>query len=245
MTVLIAIYVLFGLLLYIFQRHLLYFPTPKITHAYNTMQLAIDEGVLEVIVLNGGKPDAIVYFGGNGESVVGNAASFSEVFANHAVYLVNYRGYGGSSGAPTEAALYADAQHLYDTISPGYGEIAVIGRSLGSGVATFLASTRRIGKMILITPYNSIENMAQNRYPIFPISLLLKDKFNSASRIRDIDSATLIILAEYDTVIPAKYSHLLIREFPPSQLTVEVIEDVGHNSLSGSNKYYTLLQQFM
>lgn len=242
---LLSIYFLVGFLLFIFQRNFMYFPTAKTVHDFNTMQFSIGEEILDVLVLNQGKHSAIIYFGGNGESVADNAPNFSKIFPNHTVYLVNYRGYGGSTGIPTEESLYSDAQYIYDAVSTQYQQMSVIGRSLGSGVATFLASTRAISKMVLITPYNSIQNIAQDQYPIFPISLLLKDKYDSASRIKDISSATLIILAEHDAVIPAKYSDQLISEFPPSQLSVEIIEGTGHNSLSREDKYYYLLQQFM
>lgn len=241
----LSIYFFVGLLLFLFQRDFMYFPTAKTVHEFNTMQFSIGEETLNVLVLNKGKHNAILYFGGNGESVAGNAHNFTKIFPNHTVYLVNYRGYGGSTGIPTEESLYSDAQHIYDAVSTQYQQMSVIGRSLGSGVATFLASTRAINKMVLITPYNSIQNIAQDQYPIFPISLLLKDKYDSASRIKNISSTTLIILAEYDSVIPAKYSNLLINKFPPSQVTIEIIEGTGHNNLSRKDKYHYLLQQFM
>jgi len=72
--------------------------------------------------------------------------------------------------------------------------------------------------MVLITPYDSILHLAQDKYPIYPISLMLKDKYNSVNRIKNIKSATLIILAEYDEIIPKKYSKKLIEAFPSSQL---------------------------
>ena len=211
--VLISIYLLLAALLYVFQRNFLYFPSPKITHGFETMHISVDDQTLEIIVLNTGERDAILYFGGNGESVVANAPDYTATFPNQTVYLVNYRGYGGSTGTPTEKTIYADAQLVYDRTSSQHEKMSVIGRSLGSGVATQLASTRKIHKMVLITPYDAIQNIAQDQYPMFPIKFLLKDKFDSVSRIRNIDSDTLIVIAEYDSVIPKKYSDRLIAEF--------------------------------
>jgi pimeloyl-ACP methyl ester carboxylesterase len=243
--ILFSLYFLAAVLVFIFQRDFMYFPSAETKHKFEVRHFSIDEETLNIIVLNKGKENAILYFGGNGESVEGNAASFSQIFSNHTVYLVNYRGYGGSTGVPTEEYLYADAEYLYDLISAQHHEISVIGRSLGSGVATFLASTRAIAKMVLITPYDSIQNIAQVQYPIFPIALLLKDKYDSASRVKDIISNTLIILAEHDVIIPAESSNKLIKKFPSLQVTVEIIEGTGHNNLSRKNKYYDVLRQFL
>jgi uncharacterized protein len=240
------IYLSVGLFLFLLQRDFLYYPTAKVEHEYEIKQFSNDDVILDVIVLNKGKDKAILYFGGNAESVVANASGFKNIFSNHTVYLLNYRGYGGSTGSPTEAALYSDALFLYDEIFNRFDSVSVIGRSLGTGVATYLASTRAINKMILITPYDSIQNIAQKQYPVFPISILLKDKYDSASRVQDIDAETLIILAEHDVVIPMENSEQLIKEFPESQLQVEIIKDATHNSLSSKNKvYYSFLQQFM
>lgn len=242
---LISIYVLFGIFLFIFQRDFMYFPTEKPTHPFQIKQFLIGGESIDVVVLNKGKSKAIMYFGGNGESVVGNAPDFIKIFPNHTVYLVNYRGYGGSTGTPTEQFLYSDARHIYDGIISQHQQVSVIGRSLGTGIATYLASQREVHKIILVSPYDSIEHIAQDRYKIYPISLLLKDKYNSLHRIKDIKSDTLIILAEHDAVIPSKYSSQLIKAFPISQVTVETIKGAGHNNLSQREIYYQLLKRFI
>lgn len=242
---LIAIYVLIGILLFVFQRDFLYFPTVKTADNSQSQKFVIGEETINVIVLNKGQKKAILYFGGNGEAVVKNAASFSKIFASHTVYLVNYRGYGGSTGTPSEQGFYSDAQFIYDVLANQYRQISVIGRSLGTGVATFLASTRAIEKMVLVTPYDSILNIAQDQYPLYPVSLILKDKYDSASRIKSIISPTLIIVAEKDVIIPAKYSDELIKLFPPAQLTVVVIRGAGHNNITQKPQYYKLLQEFI
>lgn len=242
---LLSIYILFGILIFVFQRDFMYFPSQKTIHDFPVKHFLIDKEIIDAVILNKGKNNAIMYFGGNGESVIWNASDFIKIFPNHTVYLVNYRGYGGSTGIPTEQSLYSDAQHIYDQIVNQHQEISVFGRSLGTGIATFLASQRQIHKMILVTPYDSVEHIAQDRYPVYPISLLLKDKFNSSHRIKNIKSDTLIITAEYDVEIPSKYSDLLIQAFPSSQVTVKTIKGAGHNNLSQRESYYQLLKQFI
>ena len=114
MIYILLIYLIAGAVLFFFQRKLLYFPTGKIPHAYETLTLENENETLKVIVLNSGREQALLYFGGNAETVVYNAAEFITAFPLHTVYLLNYRGYGGSSGQPTEAGIFACALALFD-----------------------------------------------------------------------------------------------------------------------------------
>ncbi len=241
----VLVYIMVAVLLLIFQRNFLYFPSDAVNHNYTTQKLLSGKAELNIIVLNPGKKSAILYFGGNGESTVTNAVNFKQVFPEHTIYLNNYRGYGGSSGNPTEENLYKDSQLLFDRVCVKHNDCSVIGRSLGSGVATYLAVTRKVNKLVLITPYDSIESIAQEQYPMFPISFILLDKYDSISQVNNIHIATLIILAESDNVIPAKHSRLLINAFDPDIVSVRVIENTGHNNVSNTVQYYELLDEFL
>ena len=245
LTFLLAAYLGFGLLLYLMQRHFLYFPTQAIQHHYRQLSFNTDGESIKVTVLNTGKERAIIYFGGNGETVDNNAAIFSATFTDHTVYLVNYRGYGGSTGQPGEQGFYSDALFVFDEIKPEYTDISVIGRSLGSGVATFLASKREVNKLILITPFDSIQNVAQAIYRIYPIAFMLKDKYESLGRVASIKAKTLVMIAEKDTIIKVKHSMRLVNAFPASQITWHILSNENHNSISYNEKYYTLLKQFL
>ncbi len=241
----LVFYVLSSIILYIFQRNLIYFPTTFIPHEFNTETFMIEDEKINVISLNKNKQNAILYFGGNAEAVIYNAAAFIQTFPEHTIYLVNYRGYGGSTGSPSEQALFNDAQFIYDELIKKHDSISVIGRSLGSGIATYLASKRQIKKLILITPFDSIQKVAQGRFPIYPMRFLLKDKYNSISQIKNIKAKTLILLAQHDEIIPLKNSQTLINEFPKEQVLVKTILNSGHNDLSQDQKYYLELSDFM
>lgn len=240
-----VVYLLSCALLFIFQRDFLYFPTPKYDHPYQSEVFHHDNESIEVIMLNKGQEKAIIYFGGNGEAVVHSASDHLNDFPNHTIYLVNYRGYGGSSGRPDEDVIYSDALHIYDKVASRHQGISVMGRSLGSGVATYIGANREIDKMALITPYDSIESIAKTHYPLFPISLLLIDRYDSIGRVKSIQAQTLIIVADNDTVIPLRHSQKLIDAFPPSQIKVVTIRGSGHNNLSNSEAYHSLLKAFM
>ena len=244
LTVLLVAYLGLGSMLYINQRSILYYPTPKVEHPFKELTFKNESESIIVIVLNQGKSKAILYFGGNGEAVAGNATDFEFLFPAHTVYLVNYRGYGGSTGVPKERGIYSDALYIFDKIKQNHDAVSVIGRSLGSGVATLVASARELDKLILVTPFDSVQNIAQDSFPIFPVSLLIKDKYDSLSRVKDIRVPTLILIAEFDEVIGRKYSMRLADAFNPEQLTLEVIRGAGHNTISFNERYGTLLKAF-
>ncbi len=238
-------YITFGILLFINQRDLLYAPTSKINHLFKEVIFHNDKESINVIVLNDKKEKAILYFGGNGDTVALSAFAFDRFFPDHTVYLVNYRGYGGSSSKATEKGLYSDALSIFDEIRSKHSNISVFGRSLGSAVATYMASKREFDKLVLITPCDSAQSMAQERFPIYPMSILLKDKYDSVSRIKDIEEKTLVLIAEKDSVITMKHSQRLIDAFPASKVEVQIIENTGHNNILQDESYYHALQKFM
>lgn len=238
-------YVAMGLFLYINQRTYLYFPTPDKKTAYHHMTIHNDGASINVIVLNKGHKNAILYFGGNAESMAGSSDYIARQFPEFTVYLMDYRGYGKSTGKATEAALYKDALSLYDIVKPKHQRISVGGRSLGTGIATYVAAHRDVSKLALITPYDSIVNVAQERYPIYPVSFLLNDKYDSLSRVKDIKAQTLIVIAEKDKVIPLENTQRLIDAFDKKRLEVIVIKNRGHSDISSDKRYYKIMQDFI
>ena len=239
-------YIAATVFLFVNQRKFLYFPQPGVL-ATTEQEIQIQSGeiTLRGWVVNENKPDAIIYFGGNAERPEQSILDFKELFSNHTVYFINYRGYGESDGEPTEAGLYADAMAVYDHIAPYHNHITIIGRSLGTGVATYLATQRDIHKMILVAPCDCITNIAQATYPIFPMQLLLKDKYNSAQRAPGITVPTLIIKAENDRVIPSASTDRLIEQFTSVTPLVTTIQGATHNDIQNYTSYYLQLRDFV
>ena len=238
-------YVAIAGMLYVFQRSFLYFPSEKRPHPFERMVVSSQGESIEVIVLNKGKSKALIYFGGNGEAVVSNAEDFSSSFSDITIYLVNYRGYGGSSGKPTESGIYFDALTLYDQFKTLHSHISVAGRSLGSGVATYLAANRLFKNVVLITPYDSILNVAKEKYALFPVKLLLKDQYDSLSRVKNIKAKVLVIAAQNDQVIPMVHTQKLINEFKNNQVLLKIIKNTGHNNLLNSADYLKTFSEFI
>ncbi len=246
-SIAVLMYAGFCAFIYATQRNAIYYPTPE-AHVPGVADIRLDSDgeTLKIWLLAyADGSSAIIYFGGNAEEVSGNIPQFRNIFPQHNVYLVNYRGYGGSTGSPSESGLYKDALTVFDEIRSSYTNISVIGRSLGSGVATYLATARDINRLILVTPFDSIENVARTAMPLLPVSLLLKDKFDSIGRVADIDAPVLIVTAENDEVITKRHSDALAGAFPESQVTLEVIADTGHNTIDMSPRYSNVLSMFL
>jgi len=243
---LLMLYIIGGVLLYVLQRDLLYKPSAHIEHEYKELTIKSTNEILKLVVLNEGKEKALIYFGGNSESVISTAKRSAKKLANFTVYLVNYRGYGGSTGSPpTQDGLYEDALVVYDALLLKHKELGLIGRSLGSGVATYVASKRDVKKIALITPYDSVLNVAQGKYPMYPIDLILKDKFDSVENLSTVkDTKVLIIMAEEDEIIPNEHSYALAESIPKENVQVEVIKGESHNSISHQQRYFDFLNGF-
>ncbi len=238
-------YILICLFMYIKQRDLLYFPVSEVHNSQAaSLWLINGQDRLKVWRLNEGKP-ALLYFGGNAESVDGNISDFKTMYKDHTMYLMNYRGYGGSTGTPSEQALFDDALALYDEVKQHHSSIHVIGRSLGSGVAVYLAAHRDIGKLVLITPFDSIKNVARSHYPYLPVNWLLKDHFDSLKVAASINNPVLILMAEHDRVIPMKHSKNLIKHLEKSNVEAHMIRGTDHNDISYSPMYRELLRGFL
>ncbi len=232
--------------LYLNQRAFIYFPPRGVLYtSEKPVEIRSGEITLRGWVVNEGSDEAVIYFGGNGERPEANIPDFKHIFDNQTVYLINYRGYGESDGSPTEEGLYADALAIYDHVSQSHSKVSVIGRSLGSGVGTYLASQRGVDRLVLIEPFDSMVNVARAAYPFFPVKFMLKDRYDSASRAGGITAETLIIMAGRDEIIPGRSTESLISEFDQDILEVVVIEDATHNDIQNYPQYYRALKEFV
>jgi pimeloyl-ACP methyl ester carboxylesterase len=187
---------------------------------------------------------ALLYFGGNAEDVGASIGKFADRLPGYSLYFVNYRGYGGSIGEPSEHALVADAIALYDRLRSRHVEISVLGRSLGSGVAAQLASQRDIKRLALVTPFDSLVNVARAHFHWIPVGLLMLDRFDSAGRAPAISAEALVVIAGADEVIPRSRSDALVDAFasPPR---VVVLEGAGHNDIDLDPRYLDEVARFL
>ncbi|BAN47495.1 alpha/beta hydrolase [Metapseudomonas resinovorans] len=240
----IVLYLGLGAALMVFQRSLLYFPQPRaIGGPERQLMLPATDEQVAVTVRPLASPKALIYFGGNAEDVSRSLPAFAEAFPEHALYLLHYRGFGDSTGKPTEAAITEDALALFDKVAALHSDVTLVGRSLGSGVAIRLASQRPATRLVLVTPYNSILELARRQFPIFPVRWMLQDRFESWRYAPAIDVPTLLIVAERDEVIPRWSSEKLYARFRPGVARWAEIPGVGHNDIGAHPDYLRLLRE--
>jgi len=147
----------------------------------------------------------ILFFHGNGDFLAGLAARFKAITADGTgLVALSYRGYAGSSGAPSEDGLLRDAAIAYSFATERYEaqRIVVWGFSLGTGVAVAIASEHPVGKLILEAPYTSIADVAAAHFPFLPVRLLIRDPFHSDERIARVTVPLLIVHGAQDPTIP-------------------------------------------
>ena len=195
--------------------------------------------------LNKGQSKALIYFGGNAETISDNILLFESMFQDYTVYLINYRGYGNSEGSPGEAELYSDALAIYDRIQGWHSSTSLFGRSLGSGVAVYLSTRRQIEQLILLTPYDSIAEVGQSHYPLFPVKYLIKDRFDSLKYAPEIAIPVLIVTAELDRVIPIKHSEALRDRLTNTSVVYRMISGAAHNNVTDLPEYREAIERFI
>ena len=206
------------------------------------MTLQTGTGTVVVSTCPNAGSDALVYFGGNAEDVSLEMPGFSVAFPNYAIYLLHYPGYGGSSGSPSEKAIVADALALFDRVHAQHQNVVVIGRSLGSGVAIHVASLRPVSRLVLVTPFDSLQDVAAENYPYVPVRWLLRDKFESWRYAPQVVAPTRIIVAEQDEIVPRASTDRLRTRFKNDIVSYVVVPGTGHNTISDSADYLSLLK---
>ena len=188
----------------------------------------------------------LVYFGGNSEEVsphpIENGARFS-----FPQWYVNYRGFGGSDGAPSAELLRADALRVFDEALRRRGvaadEACVFGRSLGSHMAAHVAAERAVKKLVMITPFDSVLEIARRRYPFFPVQKMLRHPFDTLAEAASVSAPTLFLLAETDRVVPAARGDNLIAQWR-SPHTALRLPGTSHGRME-TPAYWRAIEQFL
>lgn len=170
-------------------------------------------GWLMTPTIPGPRP-AVLYFGGRSEEVSWVVRDAGKLFPNMTVLAMNYRGYGESQGIPAEIHMIEDGCLLFDWLATrgqvDASRIAVLGRSLGSGVAVQVAKERPANSVVLITPYDSILAIAKRRFRVMPIEYMLRHRFESIKHAPSLKAPTYVLRAASDDVVPHANTDLLV-----------------------------------
>ncbi len=231
-------------LMFFAQRSLMYFPDrQRIAPATVGLPQAAEEMLTtadgERVVIwhvppREGQP-VVLYFQGNGGGLSLRVPRFAGLVSDGiGLIALNYRGYGGSSGSPSEEGLIADARAAYEFAATRYAAKRIVpwGESLGSGVAVALAAERPVGRVVLEAPFTSAADVAAGVYPFVPVRLLMKDQFRSDLRIGKVSAPVLVMHGERDNVVPVALGERLF-ELINAPKRFARFRGAGHEGLDG------------
>lgn len=243
----IAVLAYFGLMAIFFatQRSLLYYPSrnwvtlaeAQANAAYREVDVQTEDGVnLKAWYAPATtKPLTIVFFHGNADQLY-TAAELGDryIALGYGFVAAEYRGYSGLPGSPTENGLYADGRaymrYLVEHGVPA-NRIVLFGQSLGTGVATQMATEFPVAGLMLLSPYLSIPAVAQAHFPIFPCSLLALDRYDNAKKIGQVRAPVLIVNGTVDNIVPPHQGEELY-QLANEPREYRSISARGHNDIS-------------
>ncbi len=249
----VAFYFLALAALYFLQDGLV-FPTPNVPlpelsapAEYVEMQTSDGETLRHVRFKADDGAPKLMFFHGNGSLAAFELDRGRKMFENgFDVLLVEYRGYGGSSGSPSADALLKDAIETYDWYKGDTEDwVFLYAHSLGTGVASYLSSQREVQSMVLESPYSSLSDVAADRYPIFPVKALFKHEIDSVENLKGSQVSVLILHGEKDGVIPIQYGKRLFDTLDPELAEWKILPNVGHNTLVQSGSVDLALEHFI
>lgn len=189
----------------------------------------------------------VLYFHGNAGNIGNRVPKIVKLVTNgYGILLGEYRGFGGNPGELSEDGFYADADAYYDWLVKEEGipenRIILYGESLGTGVATYLATKHlNVGGVILESPFTSMRDLYQRRLFMVPMRLLLRDNYDSIDRIGDINAPLLIIHGVNDMIVPVNQAQRLFASANQPK-TLKLIPDAGHNDLYDHNAANIILE---
>ena len=243
----LGIYLILVLIAFFAQRKLLYFPSDSLP----TQEFLQIEGLkywnlrdnsYTGLITTEPKSNAqgtIIIFHGNASTADDlNYYTRALVPIGYRVLLAEYPGYAGRKGNPSESVFVADAREIVNLIHQEYGEpIYLWGESLGTGVvaSTVADSTLPVAGIVLINPWDSLANLAQSIYGIFPVRLILLDRFNSINNLKNFQGKVAILISEKDEVIPPKFGRNLY-DSVISDKKLWIFANSGHNSFPNNSQ---------
>lgn len=189
----------------------------------------------------------ILYFHGNSRSIKGWAKYAKDFYRyNYDVVLVDYRGFGKSTGKRSEKDMLDDMQQVYASLAGKYHEnhMIVYGRSMGSGFAAKIASDNKPRYLILDAPYFSFRKVVERFLPILPVKYVLRFHMRTDKWIRKVNCHTYIIHGTKDWLIPINNS-IKLQATNPGKITLIRIEKGGHNNLPSFPEYHNFIRDIL
>ena len=257
-VVLFGGYLMLGAMIYFIQEKFIFLPSRlpdnyqyQFAQPFEEVFLDSEDGArLNAIHFKNKDPEGIIlYFHGN----AGNLARWGEVTMplagkfNYDVLVMDYRSYGKSKGVLSEKALHEDGQLFYDYVLQKYQEqeIVLYGRSLGTGIVTRLAARNNPREVILETPYYSLLDIGQRKFPYLPVKWLLKYEFKSFEYVKDISCPVSVFHGTNDEVIPLESGRKLFENIPGKRKEFHLVQGGRHNNLAGFDTFVSGIERIL
>jgi alpha/beta superfamily hydrolase len=235
------------------QGHILFnarkLPVVHLSDDFSTYSHTVPGGMVRGYVYHPQGEDALqdlfIYFAGRGEDVRATAQALHWLPEGFGFAAVNYRGVADSEGHPSEIASVADAIQFANHLRKGFPQarLHVVGRSLGTGVAIQLVAQQDFSSLQLVTPYDSMLEVAKKRFPLVPLALLLRHRFDSLTHCKEVAAKTQVLLAERDDVVLPERSQKLIAAWP-TPISVQTVPASDHHSIMGIEATWLYLIDF-
>lgn len=202
---------------------------------------------LSGIHIPSGRPAAkrvfVLAFAGNAWNADDAAMYLHDLYPEADVITFHYRGYPPSEGSPGAESLKSDALLIHDFVRERFGNprMVVVGFSIGSGVAAFLAARRPLDGVILVSPFDSLTQVAAFHYPWLPVRLLFRHPMEAAADMRSVQAPVAVVSGDRDSVIPAARTQALTRAVP-NLLLSRAIAGADHNDIYQDREFHSVMK---
>jgi alpha-beta hydrolase superfamily lysophospholipase len=255
--ILLGLHLMISTSLYFLQEKLIFLPTKleqdftyQFNYPFEELFLNTDkDAIINALHFKAKKAKGVIlYFHGNAGDLNrwGKITEFL-VAKDYDVFVMDYRTYGKSTGKLSENALYSDAQYCYDYLLKHYSEenITLYGRSLGTGIASYLASKNQPKQLILETPYYSLLDVAKKRFPVFPLKILMKYELPTFKYIKKVTCPIALLHGTNDKIIPIQSAVKLYDERKNENISLTIIEGAKHNNLNAFETYINKIEEIL
>jgi uncharacterized protein len=251
----IAIYLIGGIILYFVQDRILFHPKSlskdyKFLFEQNFEEVNIPLGKENLSIVkfkcDSNRKGVALFYHGNMENVE-HYKNYPAYFLRnrYEIWMIDYPGFGKTTGKRTEKIIDEEASLMYDMASKEISSDSIIiyGKSVGTGVASYIASLKKCKRLILETPYYSIKSLAKHYFPIYPVTRMVKYSFPNHDYLKKVNAPITILHGTNDEVVPYKHSLCLKEE--SSKIELVAIKNGKHNNLSDFTLYQSTLDSLL
>lgn len=239
------IYILLGVFLYFNQRSMLYHPNDQNFEQCSSFKdyQKINYNGTRFYFKHASTEKVIVFYHGNAGSTC-DRSYLRLIFErfNASLVFVEYAGYSNDNRNPSKKLILKDVQNINDFIQDNsFTEVTIYGESIGAGAASYHSYIGKVNNLILITPFSRLIDVAQSKFVIYPVSLILKERYDNVEWLKNYENKVVIFHGDQDLVIPSRFSKRLYEKIPSNNKEYVLIEGKGHNDLWSSSVFINKL----